>query len=107
MSIESHRLDQARALLKCLLRSKDLVTHAEARLGEGAVPTLENFSSRDVRTMDRCSSFLEFAIEELNAIRADVDSREAQPELPLGGDPAEKAEALAVRLGGKKRGRTG
>jgi len=107
MSAQTHRLDQARALLKCLLKGKDLAIHCEARLGEGSIPELENFNSRDVRTMDRCSLFLEFLLEELNAIRADVDSREAQPELPLGGDPAEKEEALAVQLGGKKRGRTG
>jgi len=107
MSTQTHRLDVARALLKCLLKGKDFVIHCEARLGEGAVPELADFNSRDLATMDRCTFFLEFLIEELGAIRSDVDSREAQPELPLGGDPAEKEEALAVRLGGKKRGRTG
>lgn len=103
MSDQSHRLDVARALLKCLLRGKEFVTHCEARLGEGGVPELADFRSREVAVMDRCGAFLEFLRGELEEIRADIDSRPAQPELPLGGDPAEKGVALREKLTGKRR----
>lgn len=94
-------LATARAMLKTPMKSKDFATHCEARLGEDAIPSLTDFKSRDTTTIDKCTHFLGFVGENLDLIRYDLHDREAQPELPLGGDPEEKESALKEKLKGK------
>lgn len=99
---QKKNLATARAMLKTLMKSKEFSTHCEARLGEDAVPKLEDFKSRDLTTIDKCTHFLGFVADNLDAIRYDLDHREAQPELPLGGDQEAKEEKLKEKLKGKE-----
>lgn len=100
---QRQELAKARVLYKTMLKSKDFVSHCEARLGdEEAIPTLEEVKdSKDSEVMDKCVHFFEFIVDNLNLVRSDIESREMQMEIPLGDDLSDREEQLKETLAGK------